>query len=752
MDYLKEYRSFINSHYLSEGVRMSVGILLPALILGHYDNLAVGISVAFGALSVSITDNPGPIHHRRNGLIICNIIAFLVSLITGFAYLNSWTFLIIMPLFCFFFSMIGVYGTRAGSIGVAALFVMVLQTQHHYKGWDIVINSLYILAGGTWYLLLSIVLYTIRPFKLTQQALGEYVMASAEYLRGKAEFYKKDRVFDEVYRNLLSKQIIVQEKQNLVAELIFKTRSIVKESTHTGRVLMMIYLDVTDLFERAMTSHQDYEKLHDYFDDNTNILSDYYDLIMRLANELDKIGIALKSGRKSGYSKNLEKELLQEREHFQKLRMTIMNPSNIDGFISLRHILDSIDDIAARIKTLHHYTSYDSKLRRKKLQTVDPEDFISHQTLDPKLLLDSLSFRANIFRHSLRITLAAGCSYLIAQMLHVGHSYWILLTVVVILKPAYSLTKKRNYDRLIGTIFGAIIGVSFLYVVKDKTAIVIFLAISMIGAYSFMRKKYMISVMLMTVYLLFMFNLLDESNFREILKDRVIDTAVGSCMALIFSYLLTPVWEHEQINDFMSEALRDTIDYYKTVAHVFSGVAADKEEMRVARKNNWVSLANLSDAFTRMLSEPKSKRKNIKELHQFVVADHMLASHVATLSYYTDSLQQEYIMDDYKPVVEASLICLENALKIIEDNVVVKSSNAPENDQIRLLDHKINTLMRKREEELEQGQFETDTKKTLTEFKPIADQFYFIYKISTDLQKITIKLSEKESIADKLPS
>ncbi|MES2775267.1 MAG: FUSC family membrane protein [Bacteroidota bacterium] len=739
MDYTKEYRSFISSHYLTEGIRMTVGILLPALLFGYLDHLATGITIALGAMVVSITDNPGPIHHRRNGVIICAFMVFAVALITGFTLLVPWLFFILLPVFCFFFSMIGVYGTRATSIGIAALLIMVLQTQHQLAGWNIVFNALYILSGSAWYILLSQALHRVRPYKLMQQALGEYVLAAGEYLRVKAGFYAMDVEYEKSYQQLLTTQIAVQEKQNLVAELLFKTRSVVKESTHTARVLMMVFLDVADLFERAMTSHQDYEKLHRYFNE-TGILDEYRELINILANDLDEIGIALNSGRASKYNKAIDKELLEEREHLQQLRLAVLKPANLDGFISLRHILDSIDDIAARIRTLHHYTSYDVQLKRKKLQAPDPEDFISHEEFDPKLLFENLSFRSNIFRHSLRISLAALSAYIIALFLPFGHGYWILLTVIVILKPAYSLTKKRNFERLAGTIAGALIGALFLYLVKNDTAIIITLTVFMIGAYSFMRKQYLVSVILMTAYLMMMFHLLEPQDFKIILTDRIIDTAIGSVLALIFSYLLAPVWEHEHIHELMAPVLKDGLEYYNQTAAVFTGSPIDKATTRVARKNNLVSLANLSDAFNRMLNEPKSKQKNMEQVHQFVVSNHMLVSHIATLAYYTDNLQPELIMDDYKPVIQASTACLTQALELTDAERPPEQLIEKENAQIRLLDEKINLLMQQRQEEIKLGQMETGTKKKLSDFKSITDQFYFIYKIVTDVQKICVRM------------
>ncbi|MEO7310597.1 MAG: FUSC family membrane protein [Chitinophagaceae bacterium] len=742
MDYLKEYRSFISSHYLNDGIRMTAGILLPALVFGHFNMLTIGITVALGAMAVSITDNPGPIQHRRNGLTISALLVFLIAIITGFTMQVPWLFFAVLPVCCFLFSMLGVFGTRATSIGLAALLVMVLQTQHRFAGWTVVINALYILAGAIWYIILSQVLYQLRPYKLMKQALGEYVLAAGEYLRIKAGFYAVDVDYESSYRELLTAQIQVQQRQNLVAELLFKTRNVVKESTHTGRVLMMIFLDVTDLFERAMTSHQDYEKLHSYFNES-GILNEYRELIDILANDMDEISLALKSGRPSKYNKAIDKELIDEREHLKQLRLAVLKPTNLDGFISLRHILDSIDDIAARIRTLHHYTSYDVKLRRKKLDTPDPEDYISHQPLDPKLVIENLSFRSNMFRHSLRLSLAALCAYIIALFLPFGHGYWILLTVIVILKPAYSLTKQRNFERLIGTISGTLAGALFLYLVKNETAVLITLAVLMIGAYSFLRKNYLVSVILMTTYLMMMFHLLEPQDFKSILTDRIIDTAIGSVLAFIFGYLLSPVWEHEQVQELMVPVLTDNLVYYEQTADVFTGAPADTATARVARKNSLVSLANLSDAFNRMLSEPKSKQKNMELLHQFVVSNHMLVSHIATLAYYSDGLQAEFILDDYKPVILASNGCLTQALEITENKNLPEQILEKENAQIRLLDDKVNALMRQRQQEIEQGQMESGTKKKLSDFKSITDQFYFIYKIATDVQKICRKMRKE---------
>ena len=738
MDYIKEYRRFINSHYLADGIRITAGVLLPSLILGYFGHLSTGIFLSLGAVCASITDNPGPIHHRRNGLLACCGIIFFVALLVGFSLQERWIFMILLPVLCFFFSMIGVYGARVTSIGIAALLAMVMMTHEVLQGWQVVYFALYIFAGGLWYTLLSLLLYSIRPYKLIQQVMGEYVLSASKYLRARAEFYAPDINIDTCYENLMHWQIDVQQKQELVAELLFKTRSVVKESTHTSRILMMVFLDSSDLIERTMASHLDYKKLHAYFD-GTNILTEYREIILSLANELDEIAISLSSGKASGYDKRIDKDLLEEREHLQQLRLKILNPANLEGFISLRHILDSIDDIAARIRTLHQYTSYDRKLRNIKVNTPDPSKYVTRQTIDPQQFLSNFSLQSNIFRHSLRISIAALVAFSIGQLFFPGHGYWILLTVIIILKPGYSLSKQRNIERLIGTLIGVAIGWGILYFVKNNTAILVLLAICMIGAYSFMRWKYLVSVVMITLYLLFMFHILEPNDFSEIAEERIIDTVIGCIVAFLASILLPPIWERQQIGELMQQVVKDIIDYFESVAHVFTGQPYNKQLSKEKRKQAWVSLANVSEAFTRMLSEPKSKRKDSKEFHRFVISSHMLVSHQATLSYYADSLKPEYIMQDYYPLIKASVAELNTAVKLLANpdfNPPQKSTDNPQ----ALLVKKINALMQTRQQELQQGQLESENKRYISTVKSIADQFYFVYKTSQDLQKICKKI------------
>lgn len=744
MDYIKESKRFITGHYLGSGVRITLGVLLPAVVLNYCQLLGPGIIVSLGALCTSIPDTPGDTASRRNAMLTCMAVIFVVAILSGFASSHPILLGFLIVILCFILAIIGVFGARANAIGIAGLLVMVLNIDRPLPVNQIIVNAVLILAGGAWYTVWSLVLQSIRPYRLPQQALGDCILATSTYLRVRASFYDEKVDYDHTYQQMLTTQIDVQEKQNLVRELLFKSRKIVQESTNTGRILVMMFIDIVDLFERAITSYQDYKSLHDYFA-GTDILSYFRDFILSICSELDEIGIAVQSGNASVNSNQLREELDTLQHRFAVFRDQYRTPQNIEGFISLRQILNSFEDIVSRVNTLHSLTTYDKTLSKKLPSDLEYKKFITYERFDIGLIVDNLTYKSNNFRHAVRLSIATLAGYLLSQFLSLGHSYWILLTIIVILKPAYSLTKKRNYQRLLGTLAGACIGFIILYFLKDNTVIFVFMLLLMIGSYTFIRTNYLISVILMTPYVLLLYHLISKTNFQTVFVDRVTDTIIGSAIAFLANFALVPSWEQEKIKSYMMRAVADNLEYFKNVSSPFTGGAFIETDYKLTRKNAFVALANLSDAFNRMLSEPKSKQKNPRLVHQFVVLNHMLTSHIASLSSYVKPLAEKYRSANFVPVIDNTTAHLEAAKGIISGERLQELTVEPAEKYIP--EKQAKELLQKRREELQRGLNETETKTILSEFKSIVDQFDFIATISSDLRKLSVRMEQSEKAA-----
>jgi uncharacterized membrane protein YccC len=131
-------------------------------------------------------------------------------------------------------------------------------------------------------------------------------------------------------------------------------------------------------------------------------------------------------------------------------------------------------------------------------------------------------------------------AFVLAETLWQGsHSYWILMTVTVMLKPGFSLTRQRNVERIVGTLAGGALGAAVLWLVPGTEARFAFLLVFMVVAFSLQRTYYAVSVLFITAYLLILFSFLGMG-YLGIIEERVVDTLMGCAIAFLAGYFLFP--------------------------------------------------------------------------------------------------------------------------------------------------------------------------------------------------------------------
>lgn len=738
MDYSRAFRKFISGQYLTLGIILTASVIIPAAILYQFDILKTTTALPLGALCTGLTDTPGPVMHRRNTLAASLAINFVMVLVAGYSHGIAPLIIAELVVFSLFFSLLGVYGSRASSIGLIALLVFIFNIDAHTGTYSIIYTALLFTGGGLLYATIALLQNSLRPYKLIQQLMGECIIETAEYLNTKAAFYKPNPDSTKLYDDLIKHQVNIHQQHQNLRELLYKTRQAVTESTRKGRVLMLTFIDLIDLFERIITSQQDYAHLHETFDE-TGILHDYNHVIAALADELHEIGLAVQMGIPSKPQHDIDAMMKRLNDAFNKLHTEKLSPETIESFIPLRQILYSIQDIAERVKRMHVYTTYDRKVSRQYKRNVDLDKFISHQEFHPQVLLDNLSLHSSHFRHAIRIMVALIVGYAISLFYPLGHGYWILLTILTIMKPAYSLTKQRNINRLSGTLTGGIIGFLFIYLVHDITGLFIIMTLAMIIAYSFLRINYFVGVAAITVYVLLSLAFLSPTSISAALQDRVIDTLIGSAIAYLVSTFVLPKWEHEQVNQYVQDAIAANMAYFKAIAGNFLTGKLDVTEFKLARKDAFVSLANLSDNFQRMISEPKTRQPKLELYHQFVVTSHTLTSYIASLSYYAQRTTHEYVSGDFAPLIEDVSHHFENSLALAAHQ---KPAQEEEHNGNLLINTRVQQLLEQRKKELLAGHRENimSVRKTLSDLKTITDQFYMISDITLEQVKILSKI------------
>lgn len=650
-----EIQYFLFSQELSDGFRTTCAILLPSLFCSFFDALDIGMTISLGALCISITDAPGPLVHKRNSMLAGLVCVFAVAFITGLARTNAYLLGLEIFVFAFLFSMFAVYGARSAGVGSAALLILILVMDQPLSTGDVLPHSLLILSGGIWYMLISLVFYIIRPYRAAQRSLGLSIRELARYIEIKAQFYDTSTDLDQNFQQLMAQQVVINGAHDATREVMFKSRQIVKETTRTSSNLLLTFVNTVDMLEEVTATYYDYDGIRSRFADFP-VLNNIASLIRQLADELDRVGIAIAS------DLNFEKKLHPE-DQLQKLKEQIDALATLGySTLVLKKILVNIRRLIDR---LHDITEYFSTRKEKpKKANLEYHRFVTRQPYEWSILVDNLNFNSSIFRYALRVAIACLCGYLITQVFAYGaHSYWILLTIAFILKPAYSLTKQRNVERIIGTLAGGFIGVLILLLIKNEMAQFVLMVLLMLGTYTFMRSNYIVMVICVTPFVLILFKFVGIG-FIDVAQERVLDTVIGGTIAFLASNLLFPKWEKETLKEHMQQMLEANIAYLHLFAQKVTGQPITLLEYKLVRKNVYIHSANLSAAFQRMLSEPKTKQHNKKEIHQFVVLNHILFSNIAA---FTSGVQRKTAYpDDIKRLVRRCLKALGHVLQKLD--------------------------------------------------------------------------------------
>ena len=742
MNYTSELKKFVTSQYIYSGVRIALAVVIPSIILAYLGVLKQFFLFPLGTIFLALTDMPGPFHRRRNSLILALFFYFSISLVAGL--LKDFPILIFLEIIIFglFFTMLGIYGKRLDIVGSLTLVVFAIFIDGapgvHSALWNACVFSL----GAAWFFIVFLLVTVLKPYKLAEQMIGENYIELGKYLRLKSQFYLKNPDFEAIYSQIFGLEVRIKEHQEATREVVFKTRQMVRESTSTSRLLMQLFLNSFDLHEMLILSTNDYKKLQKSFGDK-EILEKINLYLNKLSNELINIGISIQGGMKASPIINISDELHQLHEEFFELRNKEMNAETLENFMILRQIFLRITEISDEIQTIYKLKTQNIKLVKSLSTGLDLEKFVTKdEKLNHKVFINNFSLKSNHFRHAIRITLAMMIGYAISkfQFLNIHKVYWILITILAIMRPAYSITKRRNILRIYGTVAGAIVGFVIVYYITNPIVLLGIFLVCLMLTFSLLKDKYAWAVFFMTVYIFLIFDFMKPGNFNDIFLERLFDTLIAAVIVFLVSYLVLPVWEHQKNKTLILKYIKANDKYFNRIIDILNQKNIEIQDYKMSRKEAIISLANLSDNFQKMLSDPKDQQKNLENIHLFVTTAHLFTAYVASLSQYAlkGENYSEIDLSGWKNKINNELIIAKSILeneKPEEKNTL--SSEISTSDQV-------DELLEKRKKEIREEEFldRRDPKviSHLTELKNIKELLELIYNEAREQRKIAKKL------------
>jgi|GEM_PF-6258805 len=253
-----------------------------------------------------------------------------------------------------------------------------------------------------------------------------------------------------------------------------------------------------------------------------------------------------------------------------------------------------------------------------QLSEGDCRVFMHSPTVSLRLLIDNLNLHSTTFRHAIKVSLTAFSGFVIADSFAHGiHSYWILYTIIFVLKPAYSISKGRIFHRVTGTIVGSGLAVLSIFFIHSEDILFILLMIFLATAYSFLQINYFIFITFVTSSVLLVYSL-EGLGGAALVHERLFDNLIGSAAAFLANYLVIPIWEFPFIAGHLARVEAANSNYLRWVIDYTEGRSVDLRSYKMLRNEVYTGLAALKSSFDRMSRDPKRKQRCRCDIGQLI--------------------------------------------------------------------------------------------------------------------------------------
>ncbi|WP_029275264.1 FUSC family protein [Pedobacter borealis] len=593
---------FFLGEYFSDALRTTITVVLPIILFFYLGNPEAAKGIGVGALLISLTDLPDNRLNKLKTALSSIIVFFATTLVVSSVLDHVYLPAVVVVIAAFSFSMFAVYGQKLSLIGTMALIVCTFVMGLHPE--RPLYFSSYILIGGVWYYIISLIQILIRPYRSLHHAIFECLMSSAMFLKAKAKNYDVDEPLDLQQKEAIKLHIKVNQKHELIRNLLLTDKYAMNPNNPKGQLLLERARLLIDLYEQLNAVHYDYALVRKTLATGPS-LKLIANLIGLLAKELEQLGRHVRS------AKAYKGEVATNIEYYQKRVLLLQEMERLDETqrrIVLK-VVSNMNDIVRIIEMIRGNERTPEKHLQELSGSISYPLFV---TGDRFSIREHLTLKSPIFRFSLRLAICFLFGFLLIWQLEPSkYSYWLFLTLVIVARPKFSITWKRNLQRLKGSLGGVALGLIIIYFVKSPAVLLSFSVIFLLGFYAFNRLNYTISVLFITPAVILTLGSY-QGHFDHIVHDRIIFTVLG-CVIAIFATYLFPIWDSCQLKEKISKATKDSLHYLQ--------VAIERKENlgenipRMARKNANLSLSALSEAIESASQEPMRKHIDFNGLY-----------------------------------------------------------------------------------------------------------------------------------------
>ncbi|MFJ3367722.1 YccS family putative transporter [Pseudomonas sp. NPDC086251] len=611
----------------SYSVRVFIALTGSMALCWYQDEMGLLIPLFLGIIASALAETDDSWQGRLNALAVTLVCFMVAALSVELLFPYPVLFIIAFALAAFCLTMLGALGERYGAIASATLilsvYTMIGVDQRGGAVTDFWHEPVLLVAGATWYGLLSVLWQALFSNQPVQQSLARLFRELGFYLKLKSSLFEPIRQMDVEARRLeLAQQNgRVVAALNVAKEIILHRVGNGRPGSKVSRYLKLYFL-AQDIHERASSSHYPYNALADAFF-HSDVMFRCQRLLRQQGKACRALAESIQMRQPFVYDASFAEALSDLHASLEHLRIQ-SNPA-------WRGLLRSLRALAANLGTLDRLLSDAS----------NPDalaDATDSSLLDrsPRSLKDvwvrlrtQLTPTSLLFRHALRLPLALSIGYAMVHLIHPSQGYWIILTTLFVCQPNYGATRRKLGQRIIGTAIGLTLAWALFDLFPNPLVQSCFAIAAGVVFFINRTTRYTLATAAITLMVLFCFNQVGDG--YGLFLPRLFDTLLGSLIAGLAVFLFLPDWQGRRLNKVLANTLTCNSIYLRQIMQQYAAGKSDDLAYRLARRNAHNADAALSTTLANMLMEPGHFRKEADVGFRFLVLSHTLLSYLSGL-------------------------------------------------------------------------------------------------------------------------
>src|SRR5882672_10060822 len=592
-------------------LRNTAGVVIPLVVGFALGMPRGGLAMASGALNVSYSDGHDPYPQRARRMLVSTVlcaIAIFLGAITGHRNLEA---VFVATAWAFIAGMLVAVGTTAADVGVISLVLLVVYAAQPLTARQAAEAGVLALGGGLLQTALSIALWPVRRYTPERRALSDLFLELAEAANQPTQTASAPPA--TAVATHAQDAIAALGSDNSLESLRF--RALLSQAERI-RLSTMMLSRLRLRMEREAPAHEAIEAVGRYLDNASSILRSIGEALFndkQIGLEADRVilGVALT------YQIRAQHGMGSRKAFFEAVLQ------------DLQYQMDALSGQLRAAIDLANHASPEGAAEFEKQEKRQP--FLLRFSSSIARLQANLNFRSTAFRHALRLTFAVAAGDMLGRAFDWRRSYWIPMTIVLVLKPEFAVTFTRGVLRITGTILGLLLATVLFHFLPIHVAT----EIIMIGVFTFLMRwigpaNYGVFAVMISALVVLLLTINGVSP-REVILARGMNTAVGGVLALL-AYLVWPTWERSRVGDNVAAMLRAYRKYFSAVAKSYSEKGSvERFEIERARQEGRTARTNLEASVERLAAEPGATPDQIERVNAILASSHRFAHAVMAL-------------------------------------------------------------------------------------------------------------------------